>query len=226
MLLKQPVIQKIKQYRQGVKTVHELYQELKDDKDLQPLSDAAGLPVELMSKVGLSAFNCEELYELPNAVASRAGLIHLLEEFLADRLTIAEINDWGENQVTWEIGTETEDETVDLIAGNIIAQCDVQPEEYFTKEIVSKLLEIIKLDIDRIKERVAVHLAFPRSFKSFCYYTADYKQKKHTKEDYEKYIEEKFWMKPAEFPYWKEIESCGNTIAGTTEMAEMLLKCK
>ena len=225
-MLKQTVIEKVKQYRQGIKTVHELYQELKDDKDLQPISDTAGLPIELMNKFGLGGFNCEELYELPNAVATRAGLIHLLEEFLTDRLTISEINDWGENHVTWEIGTKTEDETVDLIAGNIIAQCDVEPENYFTKDIVAKLVELLKLDTDRIKEKAAVHLAFPRSYKSFCYYTADFKQGKHTKEEYEKYIEEKFWIKPTEFPYWTEIELCGNTLADTTELAEKILICK
>ena len=71
-----------------------------------------------------------------------------------------------------------------------------------------------------------MHLAFPHSFKSFCYLTADYKQGKHTRQEYEKYIEEKFWIKPTEFPYWTEIESCGNTLTDTTELAEKILKCK
>jgi hypothetical protein len=223
MELKQFVIESIKQYRQGVKTVHELYQELKSYNDLHPLSDTIDLPHEIMSKVGLGAYNCNELFEIPDAVATRSGLIHLLQEYLAGRLTIIELNDWGENHIAWEVGIQTEDETVDLIAGNIIAQCDVEPENNFTKDIVGHFLRILQGGSNRAKEKVAVHLAYPDTFKSFYYYTADFKQGKHNKQEYEKYITDKFWLSLAEFPYWNEIDACHPTIEATQVLALKML---
>jgi hypothetical protein len=223
---KQIVIESIKQYRQGVKTVHELFQELKSYDDLQPFSDTSALPYEIMSKVGLGAYDCTEFFEIPDAVATRSGLIHLLEEYLADRLTINELNDWGENHVAWEVGMQTEDETVDLLAGNIIAQCDIEPENSFTKDIVKQFIRILQVGSNRLKEKVAIHLAYPDSFRSFYYYTTDFKLGKHNKQEYEKYIADKFWLSLVEFPYWNEVDACNPTHEATKALASNMLLMK
>jgi hypothetical protein len=189
------------------------------------MDDSKDLLNQIMTNVGLDAFNCEELFDLPDARPTRPGLIHLLQKYHDGHLTLEEIVDWADNQICWEVGGEITDLTVKEVTDTLTV-ADIEPENGFTSEIVKHLIHILKSNEGHTKELVAINLAFPWRFRSFCYRTKDYREGKISEEEYSKYIQDKFDLSLHDFPYQNSIRTVDSNIKAIEAMTLQMLNMK
>ena len=172
--LKDIAIRHLQDYLQGTKTIHELKFDLDKTPEFKNISDTIELPHELMTKVNLGAFNCKELFDLPNSSATRQGLIHMIESYLSGQLTAIEINDWAENQICWEIGKGQEDELVDNIVGEFGMYEDYII-KYLTPPVLKRFISLLKTKRSSDAERALQILGYEDRRKALSFLLAEYK---------------------------------------------------
>ena len=141
--LKDIAIRHIQEYLQGTKTIHELKLDLDKTQAFQHIPASVDLPTKLLTQVNLAAYNCNELFDLPNSSATHQGLIHMLESYLNGQLTAIEINDWAENQICWEIGKGQEDLLVDGIVGEF-GMHEEYTNKYLTPPVLNRFISLLK----------------------------------------------------------------------------------
>ena len=173
--LKDIVIRHIQDYLQGTKTIHELKLDIDKTPEFRHINATIDLPTNLMTQVDLGAYNCKELFDLPNSSATRQGLVHMLESYLGGQLSATEINDWAENQITWEIGQGQEDALVD----DIVSEFGMY-EEYITENlsdsVIKRFISLLKTNRADEIERTLMLLSYEHRRTALSFLLTEYKK--------------------------------------------------
>ncbi|MBK8699840.1 MAG: hypothetical protein IPN29_10010 [Saprospiraceae bacterium] len=172
--LKDIAIRHVQDYLQGTKTIHELKTDIDKTPEFRHISDSIELPNKLLTHVNLGAFNCNELFELPNSSATRQGLIHILESFMSGHLTAIEINDWADNQICWEIGKGQEDLLVDGIVGEF-AMYEDYINKYLTTPVLKRFISMLKTKRDDNVESALQLLSYEDCRNAISFLLTEYK---------------------------------------------------
>jgi hypothetical protein len=199
------IIKKIQDYRQGIKTIHEIKKELADIPELQYIPDSIELPNLLLRHVKLSAFNCPELYDLPDSIATRKGLIHLLNSYLKGETNDTEIKDWAENQLCWEMGDEQDDALIDTIVNEFSLHKDYI-KEYLKPTVIKRFISLLKRNEPEEVEHVLCILSYEKVQQEFADVLADYKKGKTDR--FNIFLDEKFDSILDDFPLMPQIKTC------------------
>jgi hypothetical protein len=216
---KEIAINKIKEYLQGCKTIHELKTDLMDISYFKDIPDNVELPVQLLRHVGLDTFNCEELYDLPDAIATRQGLIHLLECYIKDEIKEIEINDWAENQFCWEIGQEQKDLLVDNILGELAMSVDYI-KEFLTKDVIKRFIKILNGKNDKKTENIIFLLSFESKRQGLAFTMTEYKKGHNWNID--KFMNSNFDTDFENFIFRQELEKCTENIDENLKIVDRL----
>lgn len=187
--LKDIVIRHVQEYLQGTKTIHEIKADINKIPEFKHIADTVELPNELLQQVNLSAYNCNELFDLPNSIATRQGLIHLLESYLNGQVTADELNDWAENQFCWEIGKGQDD----LLVDGIVSEFGMYEEhisKYLTPDVIKRVVSLLKSKKADSVERVLFLLCFNDRRNALAYLLTEYK--KGQNENLLKFLQDNF----------------------------------
>ena len=199
------IIKKIQEYRQGIKTIHEIKKELAGIPELQYIPDGIELPNLLLRHVKLKAFNCRELYDLPDSIATRKGLIHLLNSYLKGESTDTEIKDWAENQLCWEMGHEQDDALIDGIVNEFSLHKDYI-KEYLTPLVIKRFISLLQRSEREDVERILFTLSYENVQEEFAEVLVDFKKGKKNK--LISFLDEKFETTPENFPLAPQLKNC------------------
>ena len=173
--LKDIAIRHVQEYLQGTKTIHEIKADIDKIPEFKHIADTVELPNELLRQVNLGAYNCEELFELPNSTATRQGLIHLLESYLNGQVTATELYDWSENQACWEIGKGQDDLLVDGIVGDF-GLYEEYTIKYLTPDVIKRFISLLKTKKADNVESVLLLLCFNDRRNALAYLLTEYKK--------------------------------------------------
>ena len=218
--LKNLIIRYIQYYRQGTKTIHEIKTELEAFHNLKDISENLELPIMLLNKIGLGPFNCEELFDLPNAVATRTGLLHLLKSYTNGDINEAEINYWAESQFVWEIGLEQNDPLVDSIVTEL-AFSEEYIKEHLSFEVIKRFVKILNAGKDEISENICFLLSFESTRQGLAYLLTEYQ--KGQKESLDRFLIKNFGVNFENFLFRPSLEKCSDNISENLILIDRLI---
>ena len=200
----------IKAYLQGDKTRQEIISETSGM--LPPLDPGDDAISKITSRLMLAAGKINERFyfeimdhvmQASDTTPTRHGLLHHLEAFIAGSIIAEELLEWS---TTWydeyEI-TETyfEDITVEYFCLSWLPR----NKQHINVKTMQQVLEILRLNCDVLKERIALKLLSDKERQHFLFFLRDYADHHKTTEELDIYLMEKFGMDHKSFPYMTEL---------------------
>ncbi|NSL87894.1 hypothetical protein [Chitinophaga solisilvae] len=199
----------MKAYLRGTKTREEVLQDLYDAAHLQPADtedneeDITRLILRTASAVNEDYYQevIGSITQAPDAIPSRAGVIHQLEALLHGRITPEQLLQWA----TWH-NDPGEDDGVsyfdDIAVDYFCTQLLPNPPEPFTPAHFEQALKIFTGNRNNpLKDKVALVLLFDKERQRFLFYVGDYIQGHTAPEQLDVYLMNKFGMDHYSFPY-------------------------
>ena len=113
----------------------------------------------------------------------------MLESYINGHLTTIEINDWAENQISWEIGKGQEDLLVDRIVGEF-AMCEDYINEYLTTPVLKRFISMLKTKRNDNAESVLQLLSYEDRRNAIALLLSEYKNGRT--ENLKKFLQENF----------------------------------